>query len=288
MFKGLSSVNGDITDKISIDDRGLAFGDGLFETILVDYQDQSPHIYFLQRHLARLQQGCFTLGFALDFTELENDIYHLFAALNQSKNVPKQLRLKIIISRGSSTSGYRVPNGTVANRILLLSPLAVSTDMMAKEGVKLRSCQWALASQPQLAGLKHLNRLDQVMARREWSDPDIFEGILSDNQGHLIEGTFTNLFVVDEKGIRTPDLSACGVKGIMRQLVIEKLAKTVNVPVRETAFSTIMDAEELFITNSLIGVIPVIAFDQKLFSIGKITKRLQIALQNLRELRHEI
>ncbi len=287
MFQGLSSINGELTDKTAIDDRGLAFGDGLFETLLV-YPRISRQPYFLQRHLIRLQQGCVTLGIHLDIALLEKEIAQLLNQLSSLNEIPEQLRLKIIVTRGSSSGGYKIPKGLTANRILVLSSLLGNFEKLAQEGVRLRSCHWTLPSQPQLAGIKHLTRLAQVMARREWDDARIFEGVLSDKCGNLIEGTCSNLFLVDEKGIKTPELSECGVKGIMRQLVIEKLSKAINVPVRVDAFTNMDDAGEVFITNSIIGVLPVTAFDTKTFSIGKITRSLQLALQNLRELHHEI
>ncbi len=119
-------------------------------------------------------------------------------------------------------------------------------------------CQTRLAVQPMLAGLKHLNRLEQVLARAEWSDAEVAEGLMCDVDGHLIEGVATNLFLVNNERIVTPDLRRCGVAGVMRQVLLEQLPG-IELPmeVRDVAVEELDVADECFLTNAVVGVWPV-------------------------------
>jgi 4-amino-4-deoxychorismate lyase len=135
-----------------------------------------------------------------------------------------------------------------------------------------------LARQPRLAGLKHLNRLEQVMARAEWRD-EYAEGLMRDTEGLVIEGTMSNLFLVHEGVLVTPDLSQSGVAGVMRAAVLD-LAAALGIPsaVRQVTTAMVEGAQELFLTNSLIGLWPVTRLETHNHVVGKITQTLQEAL----------
>jgi 4-amino-4-deoxychorismate lyase len=159
-------------------------------------------------------------------------------------------------------------------------PAVIYPDYYFSAGVVARLCDQRLSCNPSLAGLKHLNRLEQVLARAEWQDESIAEGVLLNSNGDLIEAVFSNIFIVKNDVLYTPDLSESGVAGVMRRYLIEVVAKALqlNVQVKTLSFSDLLDADECFFCNSLYGVWPI----QKLlhtqetdFYRGEITTRLQ-------------
>ncbi|PIE23783.1 MAG: aminodeoxychorismate lyase [Neptuniibacter caesariensis] len=257
-------VNGLESDQLSVQDRGLAYGDGLFETILI----QASKPCLLDEHLQRLARGLQALSFpdsVLD--ELRADLKQLV--------LPEQAVLKIIITRGQGDRGYLIPAVQSANRILLLSPVGDFTDQRNK-GVRLRLCQYKLSIQPILAGIKHLNRLDQVLARAEWDDPEIAEGIVSDIDSFIVEGTMSNLFWVKNGCLYTPEIDRCGVQGVMRDHII-RLATAAELSVETGHYykNALLAADEAFICNSVVGIWPVIAIAEQAFAIGPMTRDLQ-------------
>ena len=184
--------------------------------------------------------------------------------------------LKLIVTRGSAGRGYRVAETTVSTRIMQLHPWPEYPAACAKQGVKTRLCEIRLGQNPALAGIKHLNRLEQVLARQEWIDDDIREGLLMDTDDNLVEGTMCNLFTVSDGVLITPDLSRCGVAGIMRSIILE-LAEQQGLATRITPISqqALAQADEVFLSNSLIGIWPVIAMDESMYRKGAITVQLQ-------------
>lgn len=241
-------INGEPGDLIAARDRGLQYGDGLFETIAV-IDGQPQHF---ERHLQRLQTGCERLGIsAPPAPQLFDDLLKL--PLDVERAV-----LKIIITRGSGGRGYRPAPGAVPTRIVSLWPWPEYPPDCTAQGVVVRVCDTLLGSNPRLAGIKHLNRLEQVLARSEWNDEEIMEGLMLDHNGNLIEGTMSNVFVLLDGELHTPTLSHAGVAGIMRQIVIDH-CEAIGSPVIERSIS--MDelgrAEEIILTNSVIGLWPV-------------------------------
>ena len=242
-------VNGQITDMLPVTDRGLHYGDGLFETVLV--RNGEPLLW--QRHLDRLQHSCHRLGIPLDTDAVVQDLATLLSG-------HPDCILKIIISRGSGGRGYASPATPRTTRILQLHPLPTGNELKAEQGVKILRCLHPVSVNPALAGLKHLNRLDQVLASRELRGHD--EGLMCDPDGHVIEGIRSNLFVLTEQGIVTPDLSRAGVAGIMRSLLIDLFAtRGIQVAVRPVDRADVSRARELFVCNSVFGIWPVVSLD---------------------------
>jgi len=264
-------VDGEPANSVPIDDRGMQYGDGLFETFSV----QSGEVQFPERHLGRLAEGCKRLGFpAVDRQGIRQELAALAA------DVPAGV-LKLTLTRGSSRRGYAVEDEMPVRRILCLSDFPQWPDAPASRGIRVHLCQTRLAIQPQLAGLKHLNRLEQVLARREWRDEAIREGLLCDTQERIIEGTMSNLFCVTDGILRTPRLNDCGVAGIMRSVMID-LAGEAGIPLEIGTLSRqdVQQVDEVFICNSLIGVWPVVKIDALgEYPVGEITRRLQADLQ---------
>lgn len=259
-------VNGKAVACVASTDRGLLYGDGLFETIAV----VNGVMRHWPRHLCRLQAGCERLGIqAVDATILEDECRAVAGEADRAV-------LKVIVSRGSGGRGYRVPDDPVTTRIVQLHEWPEFPAACAEHGVSVRVCSTRLGQQPALAGIKHLNRLEQVLARQEWSDPDIMEGLLLDSAGHLIEGTMSNIFLVRDGRLLTPDLRQCGVAGIMRTQVLELAGElSMDTSVLPVEISHLREADEVFICNSLIGIWPVIAVDGNNYEKGTVTVRLQ-------------
>jgi len=191
----------------------------------------------------------------------------------------KRAVLKLILSRGEGGRGYRYPESVQPSRIFMRHPWPDHPQQNGREGVQVRFCNITLARQPALAGLKHLNRLEQVLARNEWQDAQMAEGLMLDENGNVIEGTMSNVFMVQNGILYTPDLSACGVAGIMRDTVLE-LARNTDMTVRITNITKdqLCEADEIFLTNSLIGIWPVNRLEGQTFAVGDISRRLQMLL----------
>ncbi|MBL6934993.1 MAG: aminodeoxychorismate lyase [Alphaproteobacteria bacterium] len=264
-------VNGEAADTLPVSDRGLAYGDGLFETIAV----REGKLEFWGRHLARLREGCERLRIPEpDLGELAREAERLLNGQRTIQGVDQGI-LKIIITRGSGGRGYRAPESPEPTRIVAFHPWPEIPDSHALEGVKIRRCDLQLSHQPALAGIKHLNRLENVLARGEWDDPDIAEGLLCDGEGNVIEGTMSNLFIEREGILLTPDLSRCGVAGIIRAVVMEEASSQgLCVEVTDIRYEDATTADALFLTNSVMGIWPVCELDGKAFVISPTTRAL--------------
>lgn len=266
-------INGRSDTTVAADDRGLTYGDGLFETLMV----RDGVCEFWDRHMRRLQHGCARLRIpacAADVLAAESH--------ELCRDVPRAV-LKIIVTRGSGGRGYRPPAAAAPTRILRLSEWPDYPAANEEQGVDVRLCAIHLTSNPALAGIKHLNRLVQVLARMEWDDPAVVEGLLTDELGHIIEGTFSNVFVVKNGAVATPRLNRCGVAGIMREVVME-LAADMGLVCSEDMlhWGEIVSVDEIFLTNSLIGIWPVRAFNGwQAAAPGPVTHALQQRLRQL-------
>jgi 4-amino-4-deoxychorismate lyase len=265
-------INGQAADGVSSLDRGLLYGDGVFETIAVE--NGRPRFWL--RHLARLAVGCERLGIPQPQGErLLEESLAVISAVDRGV-------LKIIVTRGCAGRGYRPANDAIPTRIIQLHPWPVYPETCRGSGVRVRLCRQRLGHNPALAGIKHLNRLEQVLARAEWTDPGILEGLLLDGDEHLVEGTMSNLFLIRDRVLMTPDLVRCGVAGILRTVIME-LAPEVPMPlqVRALGLEDLREADEVFLTNSLIGIWPVIAAEDRPYHRGALTCRLQELLKDL-------
>lgn len=246
-------------------DRGLLYGDGLFETVSV--RDGRP--LRLDRHLARLAHGCAALGIAPP--DLHDEVTAFCAGTARAV-------LKVIVSRGGGARGYQPDLDAVPNRMLSLHPWPAIPDAWTTAGIAVRWCNTRLAVQPALAGLKHLNRLEQVLARREWDDLDTWqEGIVCDTTGAVVEATQANLFIVLSGVLSTPALTGSGVAGIIRGMLIEA-APTLGIDYRVATLSRmdVASADEAFTCNSVTGILPVRRIGTRsLAAPGALTVRLQ-------------
>ena len=236
-------VNGKKNAFISIQDRGFQYGDGLFETILVE----NGNAVFLSEHLDRLSYGCRVLAFpVMDRALLEREVNQIIS--NNKFGV-----IKIILSRGESERGFLIPANPNITRVVSFSSSLKSHVVVEPQAVNITLCETRLSQQPMLAGIKHLNQLERVLARSEWQDAGIFEGLMLNRESHVIEGTMSNLFVVQKGVIKTSDLSNAGVKGIMRDFIIKRSNEHgYDCQVTHLTLDDVLNADEVFITNSVV------------------------------------
>ena len=269
-------VNGKTIDVISVMDRGLAYGDGLFETIAV----KQGKTLLWDLHWQRLEAGCKRLNIDCPEADLvQQELQQLLGRASVSHK--QQCVIKIVLTRGTGTRGYRIGPGMKTTRILLLGDWPDYHQHYYTEGVKCRICSTRLSLQPLLAGIKHLNRLDQVLARMEWVDMGIAEGIMLDSNDRIIEGTMSNIFFVTEAGkLETPRLTDCGIEGVQKKNIIG-LAHSRNMVLEEKdiGVNELGNYREAFLSNSLIGIWPVRSIDEHIYNPGSITRSLQGALE---------
>lgn len=248
-------------------DRGLQFGDGLFETMAV----VDGRIRLLPRHLARLRNDAGRLALELP------DQLSLTTELVQAADRLAHGVLKLIVTRGSGGRGYRLPSHPVSRHIVIASDWP-----QLPQQLRLTVCETRLAAGGSLAGIKHLNRLEQIMACAEWQQrKNVDEGLMLDPDSHVIEATSANIFIVRGDTVLTPALNRCGVRGIMRDELVELTrASGRSCEASAIELADVMAADEVFLTNSISGIRPVIALDDRTWETGPVTQSLARDLQS--------
>jgi 4-amino-4-deoxychorismate lyase len=263
-------VNYRLEESVSVADRGLAYGDGVFETIRV-----FPRTFLqISDHLSRLYRGLSRLGmpFSLDQKNvLSNFLDQHILPLIYDESV-----VKIIVSRGEGGRGYLAPEHCIHSIIIGILPAPDYQNHRAK-GVSLSISPVPISSNRFLSGIKHLNRLENVMAKRFLKVAD-FEAIMLNERQELVECIQSNLFWVEKGILYTPSLHQSGVQGTYRKGIIEN-QESYTVQIGHYSLPDLMAADEVFITNSLMGVVPVIHIAGTSFPIGIHTRKLQISMQ---------
>ena len=261
-------------DDLLLTDRGLAYGDGLFETVAV----RDGRLLAWDAHLERLARGCDVLGLPAPSTRLLSAEAEALAG-DVARGV-----LKLMLTRGSGGRGYRPPPKPTPRRIMALNPWPADLPEDTSTAVATFICRHPLGIAPALAGIKHLNRLDQVLASAEWPGPEFFEGLMLDLEGNLIEGTRSNVFLLKGDRLATPDLTWCGVAGVVRGAVL-RTARGLGLRVAEQRLepAALGAADEVFISNSIIGlrsVGRVVGEDSEIeFGAGGLCQELATALR---------
>ena len=255
---------------VSVLDRGLHYGDGLFETIACE--GGRPRL--IERHLQRLAAGCERLGLVPgDGAVLTREVLELAAGTSRAI-------VKLLLTRGVSLARGYAPAGSERTlRIALRYAWPGHDPQQAGQGVRVRRAALRLGENPALAGIKHCNRLEQVLARREWTDPGIAEALLFSSSGALVSGTMSNVFLVRGSEVLTPCIDRCGVAGVMRGLVLEIAAAAgISAEERRLDAADLAAADELFLTNAVTGIRPVRELDGRGLVVGPVTRVLQAQL----------
>lgn len=239
---------GDTVHAFDPTDRGLAYGDGVFETVLF----HAGKLVWWEAHWARLQRGASALNLLMpDPARLHAEVESLISG--HAHGV-----LRVILTRGPGGRGYAPPPVQVPTVVLSVHDVPMPPP---SEGIGLRWCDMRLSIQPKLAGLKHCNRLEQVLARAEWTDPGTHEGLMRDTDGHVVSATAANVFIRYDGGWLTPPIDRCGIAGVCRAWAIAAL----DASERRLAVHDIEQADAVFLCNSVRGIQPVIRLNGRLW-----------------------
>ncbi len=235
-----SLVNGQPRDQVSILDRGLQFGDGLFETVAVT--NNRPCLWGY--HVQRLQSGCDRLRIAFP------NVRQLSQEAQQLIDRQQQAVLKITVTRGVSERGYKVPAESSPTRILSL----FHWDGPSMDQMRIVVSHRRLGNNADLAGIKHLNRLEQVLARLECPE-GTQEALMQNQRGYIIEGIMSNVFFQRGTQLFTPSLDRCGVAGVVRQLILD-VAEGEGIAIKMGNFTLddVLQSDALYLTSSLGGI----------------------------------
>lgn len=264
----LTLVNELETSAIDIADRGLAYGDGLFETLRV----VDGKIPLLSYHLERFKRG--TKALDLGETEMLAGKFERYVGL-ALKDLTKAAHLKraiikVILTRGQGGRGYTPPDEPELNFVTQVFEYPDFPETNSAQGITLHLCDHKLSHQPVLAGIKHLNRLDQVLASKDLAKSGYEEGLMLDYKNNVVEGTKSNLLIFTGKDIITPNISGAGVAGTLRQYLLDNAALT-GLALREAEISIedSKSADGLAVINSVFGLWPVKEFAGKRYAIHK-------------------
>lgn len=260
-------INGEPGNLISIRDRGLLYGDGVFRTL----RACDGVALNRQWHLQKIQHDSAKLG--IDCPALSRLSDELDGVLAQHPHGV----IKLIVTRGQGARGYAPPQEGAATHIWDVASMPVYPADYATAGVAVRVCETRWSEQIKLAGIKHLNRLDNVLAAAEWCAADSAEGLMLDAAGQVISGTRSNLFMLKDGQLITPDVSRCGVAGVQRDRVIAyAAAQKIPVQIRDVTLAQVLAADELLLVNSVIGAWPVRALLDRRWNEFSFTRQWQI------------
>jgi len=258
-------INGELQETIQVKDRAVQFGDGCFTTARIMH----GKVVALNAHLNRLREACDRLLIHhINWQMLQNEM--VMAAATRSAGV-----LKVIVSRGAGGRGYSASGCQQPSRIIMLSDYPAHYHQLRQNGVKLALSSVRLGRNPLLAGIKHLNRLEQVLIRTELEQTAADEALVLDTRGMLVECCAANLFWREGESVYTPELTECGVNGIQRRWVIRQLAEQ-NIAVTEVSVppSALEKADEIFITNALMPMLPVAEIENRRYGSRELFNRL--------------
>jgi 4-amino-4-deoxychorismate lyase len=230
------------------DDRGLAYGDGLFETIAV----RNGQLRFADLHWQRLIAGCRALSLPLPPLDL------LQADIGRVVNGAAHGTVKLLWTRGPGPRGYAPPASPRPTRWVSFVAEPPPDGSARADSMTLCVLATPASTNPRLAGLKHLNRLDCVLARIELTGRGVDEGLMLDATGQVVGGTMSNVFLARSGMLLTPNLASAGVRGVMREVVL-RAARALAIEIREVPLpvAELDHAEAMFLTNARMGLRPI-------------------------------
>jgi 4-amino-4-deoxychorismate lyase len=243
-------INGECGDKLSVFERTFQFGDGVFETCVI----ADGVILHWDLHIARLNLGLEKLSIN---PISEQDLLQQVQKIQRNDGV-----LKIIISRGQSLRGYRFSKDIKSSCVIVVFKAPV-----LKSQYQLNICKSGYGHNTNLAGIKHNNRLEQVLASASITHD---EGIMLDEDGWVISTTAANIFMIKDGHISTPDLTRCGILGTRRRLILQKNP----VAITQISLSTLLSADEIFLSSSILGIKRVIQIEKIKFHTHQATDEI--------------
>jgi 4-amino-4-deoxychorismate lyase len=263
-------VDGLLSESLSALDRGLAYGDGVYRTM----RSESGTVLQWARHHRKLENDCARLAIACPAAAV------LSADIGRIVRVEPDCVLKIIVTRGQGGRGFAPSIAAEPTRVVASFPLPQQPAGCDEHGVRVRWCSIRLGLQPALAGVKHLNRLENVLARSEWTDPAIAEGLMLDAGGDIIEGTMSNLFILEHDRLITPGLDRCGVAGVQRERLIALAHRLCGgCEIGSISPQRLLAADQVYLVNSVIGAWWVTALEARTWKRCELTPALQAALR---------
>ena len=277
----ISLINNKFTKYISVYDRGVSYGDGFFETMKWRVSnDNLPKVEFWNRHISRITKSCKVAKINIpDLTTLNN--YKSKILKRAKKNNFKNGILKIIITRGSGGRGYRFEKNMQPTVIFLSFPYKPYPSSFYRNGIKLEICNNFLSKNFFLKGLKHLNRIDSVLLTDEIDNKGNFEGVVIDENDNVIEGMMSNIFFIKKKILYTPKINFFGIEGIMRQIILEKFSNLFDqIIVEPINKRKLANFDNVFISNSIMGVIPVNKIEKNNYRVSSLMTRINNELKN--------
>jgi 4-amino-4-deoxychorismate lyase len=256
-------VNGEISNFVEASNRGLNYGDGIFETLSV--HNSRPRRW--QAHMDRLGAGCERLGMTMPpQAVLLREVQTVSAGLADAV-------VKIVLTREGQGRGYMPVMDGICVRIVSAHFYPDNIVELARDGIVARICELRLAIQPALGGIKHLNRLEQVLASAELQRSGAAEGLLLDQEDYVISAVAANIFLVLEDRLLTPRLDRCGIRGVLRSHIL--LGFGARCEQRRVTMDMLQEADEVFICNTVRGIVPITAVDMQNYAIGPVTRELQ-------------
>jgi len=262
----IAIINGKEQSNISIFNRNFQYGDGLFETCVVN----NNQILFWEKHLSRLDIGCRKLK----IKNIEEEIWLKDIKKALSLTSKKNCVLKLILSRGNSQRGYSYSDDILPVRVVIVSEMK---NVQAKESFSLEYASSGYHSNPNLAGIKHCNRIEQILARSSLKRD---EAIMLDENQNIISVTQGNIYFIFGQSLVTPKLDRCGVIGSRRSLILE-LAESIELNVEEgnVSMNDAKKADEAFISNSIMGIQSVNSIEEYQLTKRLVTKQIKIAFE---------
>ena len=265
-------INGEFGLSLTPFDRGFAYGDGVYRTLQI--LNGAPVLW--EQHYQKLVDDTARMSLECPAAEtLLDEIATLFDFASSGV-------CKIVITRGESAPGYAIPQSiTTSTRILVKSVLPTYPKEYFDIGIKLFLCRLRLSHQPLLAGIKHLNRLENVFARSENFNPEYQDGLLLDCQDYVTECTAANIFLRKGRLLTTPKLTECGVSGVTREFVISSAEDLgCELVERKVRLDELIQADEVVITNSLYGAFQVIALENKVWQPQGLAQKIRNLLKH--------
>jgi len=276
MTKSISLINGEFKETISVYDRGLSYGDGLFETMLWHKKSGGKPIFFVEywkRHVIRLRKGCKILKIPSPNLDVLKKFREKILKRAYNEGLKDGI-LKVLLTRGVGGRGYKFDSSMKPTMIFQVFPYKKPEKENYLNGVNVKFCKTQISTNENIYGIKHLNRLDSVLARSEWKN-NYFEGVFSDHKGNLVEGTMTNIFFIKDNTLYTPKLNSAGIDGVMKKVVKDKaglffkkfISKKINI-------DDVKFYDGMFLTNSAIKILPVKKLGLVKFKITGEIKRM--------------